>query len=423
MDKDTFISCFPYAVVLVIGPAGIVLDMPLLTVITCAIGFAIVLFEFGGFIQLPLLLYLLVELGTGVVFWVDPSSLERVAGPLKIAFAAVPIFLGGLALVGWLAGSLSTRRSNKIRDRVDQMTLLELVPALRHLELHDDKPLERRIVKRMAQQRQDATRLMVERYDQTRNEEEKARLIRLLGRLEGTEALAFLAGRLREEPNRTLLHTAIETTGQTRNAMFIGALSRLASVADDNFVWGDAYEALARIGTPEAMDALSKRLSAAEEDDVNYATSRIVDGCQHNKSEAAIPLLVSVAGGTGEMATRLDAAVALHSQGTAKAIVALDELLNSSTDTEFQELVVQRLDWRRSESTSWISKRIAKHADALKQDTVTERRVQVIYDLMKVRSDDALNVVKRALVEEKEKGERGDSKVIETLQYAISDWY
>ncbi len=170
------------------------------------------------------------------------------------------------------------------------------------------------------------------------------------------------------------------------------------------------------------MDALSKRLSAAEEDDADYAMSRIIKGCQHEKSEAAIPLLVSVAGGPGEMDTRLAATVALHSQGTAKAIGALDELLNGSTDSEFQDLVVQRLDWQSSLSTSWMSKRLAKYADALKEDTSTERRVQVIYDLMKVRSDDALDVVKRALVEEKEKGERGDSEVVETLQYTISDW-
>ncbi len=96
--------------------------------------------------------------------------------------------------------------------------------------------------------------------------------------------------------------------------------------------------------------------------------------------------------------------------------------MNDSTDTEFQELVVQGLNWRRSKSMSWMSKRLEKYADALKQDTSTERRVQVIYDLKKVRSDEALDVVKRALVEEKEKGERGDSEVIETLQYAISDW-
>lgn len=70
----------------------------------------------------------------------------------------------------------------------------------------------------------------------------------------------------------------------------------------------------------------------------------------------------------------------------------------------------------------WMSKRLAKYAAALKEDTSTERRVQVIYGLIKVRSDEALDVVKRALVEEKERGERGDSEVIETLQYAISDW-
>lgn len=422
MDRDTFISFFPYAAALVIGPGGLLLDLPLLTLIACTIAFAIVLLEFGGLIQLPLLLYLSLELAAGVVSWVEPPWWQEAAGPLVIAIAAVPIFVGGLALIGWVTGSLFTRRSDQIRDRVDEMPLSELVPALRQLELSDHKPLERRIVKRMAQQRHDATRLMVERYGQTRNVEEKTRLIHFLERLNGAEALTFLAGRLREEQNRTLLRAAVEAAGQTRNATFVGALSKLASVTDDNFIWGDAYEALARIGAPEAIDALSKRLSAADEGDVDYATSRVIAGCQHSKSEAAIALLVSVAGGTAEMSTRLAAAAALHAQATAKAIGALDQLLNDSTDTEFQELVVQRLNWPRSKSMSWMSKRLEKYADALKQDTSTERRVQVIYDLKKVRSDEALDVVKRALVEEKERGERGDSEVIETLQYAISDW-
>ena len=67
MDKDSFISLFPYVVVLVIAPVALLLDFPVAAIAACTLGLIIVVGFFGGFVQLPLMLVLLSEIAVGFV--------------------------------------------------------------------------------------------------------------------------------------------------------------------------------------------------------------------------------------------------------------------------------------------------------------------------------------------------------------------
>lgn len=423
MDKDSFISIFPYAVVLVIAPVALLLDFPVVAIAACTLGLIIVAGFFGGLIQLPLMIALLGEIAVGVALLLPEFAVGR--GTLMLVFGIVVVVVWLVIVVDGVFTRRAKRRSDLIAESLDDMPMDELVPSLTHIGYTEYADLEERIAERIESAEAEAVPLIIERYGASRHVAEKDRLIKALGGLSGDETINFLKHLLMNEKDLSLLATVVRVSGRTGRADVVAGLARLANLEEGGrYRWVDAFAALGRNGTPEALDSIHRRLAEIENpDDRDWVVNQIIRGCEEGGSEASIAWLAEVAIQAGDPATRARAATALGSIGTPESLGALNDVLAGHWEKDLWKEVLEKIVWYATPTIPCVMELARAQIATLQGDGGQGTRQEALNTLTQLRCDDVRGIVTAALDEERSKPpEQADAKLIEDLGYLLVDW-
>jgi hypothetical protein len=253
--SDSFITYFPYIVVLVIAPAALFFGAPLIAIVTCSVSLAIVINHFGGFIQFPLFLFTSLQLCLGIGIILVPGF-RSAFDAVKLWLVAIPMALIYVVLLlsRWDDRS-SERQLDKLAKTLPELPLEKLISYLDWV--YYNEPINKRILQRLKDERDQAVPLMIERYRKHRRE--RKALISALGCIPHPMGFAFLREVLKTEKKYNSLLTAVETCGKTGDPAFVPALAKLIDSHGDVFIRMSAFKALEQIGTPQAIEILKKR--------------------------------------------------------------------------------------------------------------------------------------------------------------------
>ena len=121
-----------------IAPVALILDFPVLAIAACALGLFIVAGFFGGLAPSLVLLVTLGELSVGVMFLMSP--MQEFRGTMRLG-------IGGLLGLVWLGIAIdrgldarSRRRSQGLKEALEDMPLAKLTSSLADIDLIEDEP-------------------------------------------------------------------------------------------------------------------------------------------------------------------------------------------------------------------------------------------------------------------------------------------
>jgi hypothetical protein len=252
--SDSFITYYPYVVVLVIAPAALFFGAPLIAIVTCIFSLAIVIDHFGGFIQFPLFLFTSLQLCLGIGIILVPGF-RSAFDETKLWLVAIPMTLIYVLMLLSRWGDWSSERQlNKLDKTLPELPLEKLISYLDWV--YYNEPIQKRILRRLKDERDQAVPLMIERYRKHRRE--RKAIISALGCIPHPRGFAFLREVLKTERKYNLLLTAVETCGEAGDPAFVPALAKLIDGHGDLWIRTSALKALEQIGTPQAIEILKK---------------------------------------------------------------------------------------------------------------------------------------------------------------------